>query len=155
MVSMERLEHLPEKFAFKLDELGKRWIRETFESSHYDNNKEGLFFNFPNYHTKSGFKEGCHLLPEVDEGYTLISTDQLFPQPQIPTIEKGVKMLVWLTKESLAVEREVMFFDGKHYYSRSTNKLSYVPWPHAKPIPTIPEYTIEEAEQKFNIKIKQ
>ena len=155
---MNNLSHLPEKFAFKLDELGKRWIRETFESDYYGSKyNERDLFHYPNHETNDGFLQGEHTWNCILNGYTLISTDQLFPQPQIPTIEKGVMMLVWGENEDLSVQREVMFFDGKHYYSRSTNKLGYVPWPHAKPIPEIPEYTIEQLKEivGHEFKIKQ
>ena len=149
---MKNLEHLPEKFAFKLDELGKRWIRETFGSDYYDDINH--YFHYPNYENLNGFYAGYHQDLMIRKGYTLITTDQLFPQPQIPTIEKGVMMLVWDSSEDDAQEREVMLFDGKYYACRFKNG-SYFRVKNAKPIPQIPEYTIEEAEKKFNIKIKQ
>ena len=153
---MKNLEHLPEKFAFKLDDLGKRWIRETFGTDSYDDYPLNGYFHYPNYKDNQGFKDGEHANNQVLKGYTLISTDKLFPQPQIPTIEKGVMMLVWMGNENLAVEREVMFFDGNFYYTKHPiNTQPLVCWKNAKPIPQIPEFTIEEAEQKFNIKIKQ
>lgn len=154
---MKNLGHLPEKFAFKLDELGKRWIRETFGTDVYDKEDGYLpYFNYPNYLTKEGFLHKYHLDVRAYKDYTLITTDQLFPQTQIPTIEKGVMMLVWSEDEDLSVEREVVFFDGNYYYTKHPIKTQpLVCWRHAKPIPKIPELTIEEAEKQFNIKIKQ
>ena len=153
---MKNLSHLPEKFAFKLDDLGKRWIRETFGTDYYDDeDHSGCYFHYPNYRNHEGFKKGNHTMPVVLENYTLISTSQLFPQPQIPTIEKGVMMLVWGSNESEAIEKEVMFFDGNYYVCKHNYGINHIFYKNAKPIPTIPEYTIEEAEQKFNIKIKQ
>ena len=146
---MKNLEHLPEKFAFKLDEIGKRWIKETFGSTKY-NNCNG-YFHYPNYMNNNGFYNGYHRDSELKKDYTLISTSQLFPQPQIPTIEKGVMMLVWDVNEENAPEREVMFYHPKKGYYETRGLF----WKHAKPIPHIPEYTIEEAEKKFNIKIKK
>ena len=152
---MNNLSHLPAKFAFKLDEIGKRWIRETFGSDYYGSKyNERDLFHYPNHETNEGFLQGEHTWNCILNGYTLISTDQLFPQPQIPTIEKGVMMLVWDSNEDYAQEREVMLFDGKYYACRFKNG-SYFRVKNAKPIPQIPEYTIEEAEQKFNIKIKK
>jgi hypothetical protein len=52
---MQNLAHLPEKFSFKLDEIGKRWIRETLESLLMDN--QGGFFNYPNYQDSKGLKK--------------------------------------------------------------------------------------------------
>ena len=153
MVSMERLKHLPEKFAFKLDDLGKRWIRETFGTDYYDN--VGYYFHYPNLKNFVGFKENHHLDFWVVDGFELIKTSQLFPQPQIPTIEKGVMMLVWGSNESEAIEKEVMFFDGNYYVCKHNYGINHIFYKNAKPIPQIPEYTIGEAEQKFNIKIKQ
>ena len=147
---MKNLEHLPEKFAFKLDEIGKRWIRETFGSDYYDDSTYE-YFTYPNQKDGKGFKIGCHGDVCPDFGHTLISTSQLFPQPQIPTIEKGVMMLVWDVNEENAPEREVMFYHPKKGYYETRGLF----WKNAKPIPQIPEYTIEEAEQKFNIKIKK
>ena len=148
---MNNLSHLPEKFAFKLDEIGKRWIRETFGSTKY-NNCNG-YFHYPNYMNNNGFYNGYHRDSELKKDYTLISTDKLFP-PQIPTIEKGVMMLVWSEDEDLSVEREVVFFDGKYFVC--VNKFGfYFRVKNAKPIPQIPEFTIEEAEKQFNIKIKK
>ena len=146
---MKNLSHLPEKFAFKLDDLGKRWIKETFGSDYYDDEEKKGIFHYPQLYGE-GFSPHDHLMNIVHKDYTLISTSQLFPQPQIPTIEKGVMMLVWENWEPDAKEREVMFFDGKNYHTKNGSLYS-----HAKPIPQIPEYTIEEAEKKFNIKIKQ
>ena len=151
---MKNLNHLPENFAFKLDELGKRWIRETFGTDAY--NCDDNYFHFPDYANFKGFKIGNHSCDIVKKDYTLITTDQLFPQPQIPTIEKGVMMLVWHYIEEDAVKREVMFFDGQYYYARNKNSSSSLAfYKNAKPIPQLPEYTIEEAELKFNIKIKK
>ena len=149
---MKNLEHLPEKFAFKLDEIGKRWIKETFGTDYYDDINH--YFHYPNYENLNGFYAGYHQDLMIRKGYTLITTDQLFPQPQIPTIEKGVMMLVWDSSEDDAQEREVMLFDGKYYACRFKNG-SYFRVKNAKPVPQIPEYTIEEAEKKFNIKIKK
>ena len=151
---MKNLSHLPEKFAFKLDELGKRWIRETFGTDAYD--CDDNYFHYPDYANFKGFKIGNHSCDIVKKDYTLITTDKLFPKPQIPTIEKGVMMLVWSEDEDLSVEREVVFFDGNYYYTKHPIKTQpLVCWRHAKPIPQIPEFTIEEAEKKFNIKIKK
>lgn len=155
---MKNLEHLPEKFAFKLDDLGKRWIKETFGSDFYDDDKwKTAYFNYPNYQNGKGFKKQFHIsFINTLDGHTLIETSQLFPQTQIPTIEKGVMMLVWSEDEDLSVEREVVFFDGNYYYTKHPIKTQpLVCWRHAKPIPQIPEFTIEEAEKKFNIKIKK
>ena len=151
---MNNLSHLPEKFCFKLDEIGKRWIRETFGSDYYDDINH--YFHYPNYENLNGFYAGYHQDLMIRKGYTLIETSQLLPQPQIPTIEKGVMMLVWSEDEDLSVEREVVFFDGNYYYTKHPIKTQpLVCWRHAKPIPQIPEFTIEEAEKKFNIKIKK
>ena len=49
---MKNLAHLPEKFSFKLDELGKKWVRETFGSNFYDD-----FFNYFSY---PNFLNGKH-----------------------------------------------------------------------------------------------
>ena len=154
---MVNISHLPEKFCFKLDEIGKRWIRETFGSDYYNtfNLKFNNYFHYPNRENSDGFLEGKHSFCKIIDNYTLITTDQLFPQPQIPTIEKGVMMLVWDEDEKQAGEREVMYFDGKKYYTRENNICYSYGYKHAKPIPQIPEYTIEEAELKFNIKIKK
>ena len=151
---MKNLSHLPEKFAFKLDEIGKRWIRETFGTDAYD--CDDNYFHYPDYANFKGFKIGNHSCDIVKKDYTEIPTSDLFPNPQIPTIQKGVMMLVWDYDESKVKEREVMFFDGNYYYTKHPiKKEPLVCWKNAKPIPQIPEYTIEEAEQKFNIKIKQ
>jgi hypothetical protein len=152
---MKELNHLPEKFSFKLDELGKKWIKETFGIAAYDN--LGGFFNYPNYQNSKGFKKNFHLsfVRQID-GYTLITTDKLFPpQNIVPRIEKGVMMLVWDYKEEDAREREVMFFDGKYYFAKNPINSYLICWKNAKPIPTLPEYTIEKAQEKFKIKIKQ
>ena len=148
------MKHLPEKFCFKLDELGKRWIHETFETDSYDN--KGGFFNYPNYHNSKGFKKNFHLsfVSQID-GYTLISTDQLYPPQTVPTITKGMMMLVWDYREECAEEREVMFFDGEYYHVKNPLSRDLKAWKNAKPIPVLPEFTIEEAEKKFNIKIKK
>jgi hypothetical protein len=151
---MQNLAHLPEKFSFKLDEIGKRWIRETFGIAAYDN--QGGFFNYPNYQDSKGFKKNFHLtFTRQMNGYTLITTDKLFPpQNIVPTIEKGVMMLVWDDIEKDALEREVMFFDGKYYYAKSNKTNNIVTWENAKPMPPLPEYTIEEAQEKFKFKVK-
>jgi hypothetical protein len=153
---MQNLQHLPEKFSFKLDELGKRWIRETFGSDYYDEHTEGFYFCYPNYQNHNGFKVGYHMVNIAEHGYTLITTDKLFPpQNNVPTIEKGVMMLVWAFEEELATEKEVIFFDGKHYYAKHQKKNEpLVSWQNAKPIPQLPEYTIEEAQEKFKFKVK-
>lgn len=152
---MKNLQHLPERFAFKLDEIGKRWIRETFKTNYYDDHDERHFFHYPNFDTDEGFKVGSHSHYCVVEDYTEIPTSYLFSNPQIPTIEKGVMMLVWGDDKEKAVEREVMFFDGNYYVCKHNYGINHIFYKHAKPIPQLPEFTIEEAEKKFNIKIKK
>jgi hypothetical protein len=152
---MQNLAHLPEKFSFKLDETAKKWIKETFGIAAYDN--QGGFFNYPNYKNSKGFKKNWHLsFTRQMNGYTLITTDKLFPpQNNVPTIEKGVMMLVWAFEEELATEKEVIFCDGKYYYAKHQKKNEpLVSWQNAKPILSLPEYTIEEAQKKFKFKVK-
>jgi hypothetical protein len=143
------MKHLPEKFAFKLDDLGKKWIKETF-GKNYDNSFLGYF----NFDQKIGFNS-LPLSSKIQKDHTLITTDQLFPPQTIPTITKGVKMLVWDDWKAGAIEREVMFFDGEYYVFKNISGIGYLFFKNAKPIPQLPEYTIEEAEKKFNIKIKK
>ena len=102
-----------------------------------------------------GLKKGHHVGQLPYTLYTLISTDQLFPQPQIPTIEKGVMMLVWNNDEK-PKEKEVVFFDGKYFVCKD-NCGSYFRVKNAKPIPQIPEYTIEQLKEivGHEFKIKQ
>ena len=133
---MKNFDHLPEKFSFKLDEIGKRWIRETFGSDFYDDDFFN-YFSYPNFSDEKGFKEGHHGHFLKTQGFPLISTDKLFPPQSVPTIEKGVIMLVWDEDEDNAKEKEVIFFDGNLYYARGNDNPYLSGWQNAKPIPEI------------------
>jgi hypothetical protein len=153
---MKNLSHLPEKFAFKLDELGKRWIRETFGTDYYDTLFGDKYFVYPNFMNYNGFYAGYHIAVALKSDYTEIPTSQLFPpQNIVPTIEKGVMMLVWNNEEEPR-EKEVVFFNGKHYVCKDIHG-GYFRVKNAKPIPQLPEYTIEQLKEivGHEFKIKQ
>jgi hypothetical protein len=151
---MKNLSHLPEKFTFKIDEIGKKWIKETFGTDYYDDILfDGKYFRYPNHINGNGFYLGYHVAEALKSDYTEIPTSQLFPpQNIVPTIEKGVMMLVWDYNEEDAEEREVMYYDGNCYHTRDGHF-----WKNAIPIPSLPEYTIEQLKEivGHEFKIKQ
>ena len=66
--------------ATKLTPKIKELIKTEFGSNYYNNNNNDIYFHYPNYFTNKGFKNGHHLLNEVEPNYTIVSEQEFLDE---------------------------------------------------------------------------
>ena len=140
----------------------KELIKTEFGSDWYDCENNEIYFHYPNFYDNKGFEEGYHNSNGVKPDYTLVSEQEFLNEFAKWQPKRGEMVLVGGTlQERIFVNyTEGEVFPYKTVRGGDEEKFkNNIPfftnqWTQCSRI-EVEEITIEEAEKKFNVKIKK
>ena len=151
--------------ATKLTPKIKEWIRTEFGSYCYDNS-HSEYFHYPNYKDNKGFKDGFHTSTEVEPDYTELSEQEFLNEFAKWEPKRGEMVFAWDNDESMGGEEIFVNYtegsmfpyitvsSGDEEKFKNNEPFNTIQWKKCKRI-EVEEITIEEAEKRFNVKIKK